>query len=76
MPKSVNTFLESIKDWKGKNILLFANSYTKYPVFFKTSCADAKKSAPTAHVIEGLFNVPLSEHARFLEKRWENSSKK
>jgi len=75
MPMVIRTFLESVKDWKGKTILLFANSYTNNPEYFSTSFKQAKESAPTAHIMEGLFNVSLGEHIRFLETGWKNAEK-
>ena len=75
MPMLIRTFLESIPDWKGKTIVLFANSYTNDPQYMENAMKDAKASAPTAHLVEGLFNASPKEHIRFLESRWKNAAK-
>lgn len=75
MPMPIRTFLESIPDWKGKTIVLFANSYTNDPQYMENAMKDAKASTPTAHLVEGLFNASPKEHIRFLESRWKNAAK-
>ena len=58
-PLPVWRFLESYPDWKGKEIYLFANSYTDDYSYMTTSLKDAKASARNANVVAGLFNKEI-----------------
>ena len=68
IPMAIATFLENLKDFKGK-IVFFANSYTNDPQYMENSYLDLKTSNHNLNFEKGLFNKSLKEHLNYFKKK-------
>lgn len=68
VPMPVLTFVERLKDYKGK-VVLFANSYTDDHQYMVNSKKDILEVNPHLNLTDGLFNKSVEEHVQFLKNR-------
>ena len=61
MPAPVKTFLESWPDWQGKQLYVFANSYTDDRRQFVNAMVTAAECAKGADVRPGLYNKDIDK---------------
>lgn len=67
VPMPILTFVEELKEYKGK-VVLFANSYTNDPQYMVNSKKDISEVNPDINLVEGLFNKSVKEHINFISK--------
>lgn len=67
VPMPILTFVEGLKEYKGK-VVLFANSYTNDPQYMVNSKKDILEANPDINLVEGLFNKSVKEHINFISK--------
>lgn len=67
VPMPILTFVEELKEYKGK-VVLFANSYTNDPQYMVNSKKDILEANPDINLVEGLFNKSVKEHINFISK--------
>ena len=61
MPTPVMTFLESLPDWRGKKLYVFASAYSDIPSQFMNALRDAEACAKGADVRPGLYNKDIEK---------------
>ena len=66
-PMPIGTFVEELKDYKGK-IYVFANSYTNDPKYMENSMRDLRSINKNINFVEGLFNKSTKNHIDFIKK--------
>ncbi len=66
-PMPIATFIDSLKEYKGK-VILFANSYTNDSMYMENALRDFQGIAPGVKVEKGLFNKSCEEHINFFKR--------
>lgn len=67
-PMPIGTFVrDNLKNYKGE-VIIFANSYTNDYQYVVNSLRDAHKLNQNLNIKEGLFNVNIEEHIKFIKE--------
>ena len=68
-PMPVGTFIkENLSSYQGE-VIIFANSYTNDYQYVVNSLKDAQKLNPNLNIKEGLFNVNIDKHIKFIKEQ-------
>lgn len=68
-PMPIGTFIkENLSSYKGE-VIIFANSYTNDYQYVVNSLKDADKLNPNLNIKEGLFNVNIDKHIKFIKEQ-------
>ena len=66
-PMPIASLIENLENFKGE-IILFENSYTNDPQYYKNSLNDFKKINNKLNIKQGLFNKSVNDHIKFIKE--------